>query len=526
MGPPKEPHLIQVDLSPAEVVIEPGGTAQLIVTITNRQPHDDHVFIEVEGVDVEWYALPVPSLTLAAGASATARIPFKVERSSASRADAYPFVVRVRSMETGVAGVQQGTLAVKPFSSLQVELSPKRAISTFLHPANVVDVRVTNLGNHEEAVDLSASDPDNDCNYEFDRERLDLRPGHSEMVGLTVVPAQRPVIGGTRLYGYTVTARSARDSYVSANSQGQLERHAMLSIVALALLLLLIVGAGTAVALWPKPVTVNAFSANPTRITQGDKVRLSWDVTNATKGVVIMPDELRSNAPTGTVEVQPAASTTYTLVARGSGEAKRLVTVEVLPAPVPKKPLIHSFTASQARIHEGDAVTLQWKAENVTHVLLNPLGNREEYPLYKSQEVKPTQTTEYELAAQGPGGVVSKRVRVTVVPATQSLAEVEYFRARPDTITAGEKTKLSWSVNYAAAVEIDNGVGGGLKTTSSAEVSPINTTVYTLRVTDKRGNVTTKLTKVTVNPPEPPPTDPPAEPGTGTDTTQPPVTPP
>ncbi len=46
--------MIQVDLSAAEVPVEPGGTAQLTVTISNKQSNDDHVFLEIEGIDVEW----------------------------------------------------------------------------------------------------------------------------------------------------------------------------------------------------------------------------------------------------------------------------------------------------------------------------------------------------------------------------------------------------------------------------------------------------------------------------------------
>src|SRR2546423_13910957 len=113
--------LIQVELSAAEVPIEPGGTAQLAVTIINKQDHDDHVFIEIEGIDVEWYALPVPAVNVAAGESQTARILFKIARSSQSQAGTYPFVVRARGMESGEFGVQQASLAIKPYSALQAE---------------------------------------------------------------------------------------------------------------------------------------------------------------------------------------------------------------------------------------------------------------------------------------------------------------------------------------------------------------------------------------------------------------------
>ena len=113
---PKEYPLIEVDLSAAELAIEPGGRAQLTVTLHNRQPHDDHLFLEIEGIDVEWYALPVPAFNVPAGGTQTAQILFKIARSSESRADTYPFLVRARGMESGESGVHQGTL-VKTFKA-------------------------------------------------------------------------------------------------------------------------------------------------------------------------------------------------------------------------------------------------------------------------------------------------------------------------------------------------------------------------------------------------------------------------
>ena len=59
--------MIDVEVSSSDVAIEPGKTAQLDITITNRQDIEDNIAIEIEGIDVEWYALPVPSLTIQPG---------------------------------------------------------------------------------------------------------------------------------------------------------------------------------------------------------------------------------------------------------------------------------------------------------------------------------------------------------------------------------------------------------------------------------------------------------------------------
>ena len=169
--------MIQVGLSAHDIAIEPGGTGQLTITITNDQPNDDHVAVEIEGIDVEWYALPVPALNVAAGESQEARVLFRIAHTSECLAGTYPFVVKGRSMETGESGVQQAVLTIKPFSSLQIEMSPRRAASTFFRHASPIDVTVTNLGNHEETLDLYASDPEDACAYEFETNRITVRPG-------------------------------------------------------------------------------------------------------------------------------------------------------------------------------------------------------------------------------------------------------------------------------------------------------------------------------------------------------------
>ncbi len=515
--------MIQVDLSAAEVPVEPGGTAQLTVTITNRAAEDDHIFLEIEGIDVEWYAVPVPSFTIKAGQSQPARVLFRVARNSANIAGTYPFLVRARSMETGDAGVQQAALIVKPFSSLQIELVPKRAVSTFFRHGQLFEVIVTNGGNREETLDLYASDPEDGCAYEFDTDRITLPPGKEHSITLLVEPVTRPIVGSSRLFGFTVTARSVEDAYVSCVAHGQLERRALLSPLTGAVLILLLLGAAGWAIFHPRPVVIRAFTATPAQVNQGEEVRLTWDTANLTDGY-ISPDNLPLKEPVGSYKVTPDKTTTYTLVARGGGRSEtRSVTVIVIPKPPPGKPRIVQFTASRTRVHAGDTVTLSWKVERADKVMLNPLNSMpQDAAMYTSQEVKPDQTTTYILAAQGPGGAVTRSLTVEVVPPDVSIAEIRYFRAKPDTILAGEKATISWSVANASSIEIDNGVGGGQPPRGKFDVWPQQTTVYTLRAMDDKGNLRTAQVTVTVKPA--PPTQPqPTETPEGVPNTPPPT---
>jgi hypothetical protein len=497
--------LIEVELSAAEIAIDPGGTAQLTITVHNRQEHDDHVSLEIEGIDVEWYALPVPTLNIPANASQSARVLFKIARASSSHAGTYPFLVRAKGMESGESGIQQATLVIKPFSSLQLELNPKRITSSLAHRANVVGVTVSNLGNQEEALDLYANDPEDACAYEFQTDRLTVKPGHTDTVPLRVEPVARPVIGGNRLYGFTVTARSVQDSYVSASAHGQLERRPVFSALMAAVVLLLIVGAGVLALLQPHPVVLNSFTANPKAVVEGQPVTLSWNAANVSEGY-ILPDNIPVKSAVGNVSVTPTATTTYKLVVRGGGKTATSpdLTVRVEPKPAAPRARIATFEASAKKVHQGETVTLSWKADDAVNMVLNPLGTPIDPKLQTSQQVMPDTTTTYELRAKGAGGdVVTKSVKVVVVPPGTSIAEINGFKARPDKVLPGEKVTLSWSVSNAASVEIDNGVGSVQKS-GNVPVSPTVTTIYTLRAIDNKGNVTTKTVTVTVLPPEQP----------------------
>ena len=507
--------MIQVELSTAEITIEPGSTVQLAITITNHQTHDDHIFIEIEGVDVEWYALPVSSMNLGVGTSQVIRALFKIQRTNSSLAGTYPFLVRARSMETGEAGIQQATLIVLPFSSLQVELSTRRVISTFFKHSHSIDVIVTNLGNHEESIDLYATDPDNSGAYEFEKDRLSLKPGHSETVALQAEPVDRQVIGATRLYGFTVTARSTEHSFVSSNATGQIERHAMVSVLALTAIIAIILATIGYFVFRSKPIVIHAFSVTPRQITAGDTVTVTWDVANATDGVTLMPENIHKGS-TGSEKVILNASTDIVLTARsGSNKLSESIPVVVTPAAPPATPTVSAFTSSQKRIHEGETVTLSWKAQGVKTIVLNPLGVQKEWPLYTSQEVKPERTTTYELAAQGPGGTISKSLTVEVVPTTASVAEITLFKAVKDKIITGQATTINYSTDNAASVDIDPAVGSNLKPKGKVDVSPAVTTTYTLRALDNKGNITSKSITITVTMPITPPS---TGAGTGIDT--------
>ena len=60
---------IVVTLDQPDLVIEPGNATRLVVTMTNQQSTPDRLLLEVEGIDIEWYNIPVSAVNVAPGAT-------------------------------------------------------------------------------------------------------------------------------------------------------------------------------------------------------------------------------------------------------------------------------------------------------------------------------------------------------------------------------------------------------------------------------------------------------------------------
>jgi len=496
---------IRIKLGQDEVQVEPGGSAQLMATVRNEGDQPDHVALEVEGIDAEWCAIPIPSFALAPGEEVQERILFRPPRSAESRAGTYPIVIRARSLENGGSSVAQASLVIRPYSMLTLELAPRRGIVSPLRKQAHYEATVSNLGNTEQTVHLYASDPEDTLAFEWEREQVSLAPGETRTVALSAQPRQLPLLVNPVLYSFTVTARSAEDPLRSSHVQGQLERRGLISPATVMFLFML----ALLIAIWaytrPRPVQIEVFVAEPTQITAGEKTTLRWSVHNADQ-VIIEPavGEFDPNK-TRSVQVQPMNTTTYRLIARNRyGERMAEVVVIVQNAPEPPPPVITKFFADSPQVKRGESVILRWEVKNATELILVPPGQKLD-PLTPGFEHRPSRTTTYELIARNSAGkTVSKTLRVEVIDPSQ--AQIVQFVAEPSEINAGESATLRWEVQNARRVEIDNGIGEVSPTSGEFTVTPNATTTYTLTAYDQEGRPVQAKATVAVRSTTPPPT--------------------
>ena len=168
-----------------------------------------------------------------------------------------------------------------------------------------------------------------------------------------------------------------------------------------------------------KKPSIAAFTATATTVQQGQPTELHWQTQNATE-VLIEPGVGPVQA-SGSRQVAPSASTTYTLTAKAEGQqAQSSIAITVAAAAVVPKPSILTFTSGSDRIQQGQSTKLIWATQNATDVSIVPdLGS---VPLHDSREVRPTKTTTYVLTATGGGGHVTKSVQVIVEAVPQPSA--------------------------------------------------------------------------------------------------------
>jgi len=228
-----------------------------------------------------------------------------------------------------------------------------------------------------------------------------------------------------------------------------------------------------------QPAPTISFSATPSTITSGQNSTLVWNTTNATS--VTIDNGVGAQPLSGSTNVHPLSTTTYTLTATGPGgvlTSQATVTVSSGPS--------ISFSASPTFITAGQSSTLTWSVTNATSVSIdNGLGAR---PVSGSASITPPETTTFTLTAAGPGGTSTAQVTVTVI----QLPTVT-FAATPVNIVAGGSSTLSWNVIGADSVTIDQGIGS-VAAVGSVKVSPHATTIYHLTARNLAGNSSGSVT--------------------------------
>src|SRR5699024_3087343 len=152
----------------------------------------------------------------------------------------------------------------------------------------------------------------------------------------------------------------------------------------------------------------------------------------------------------------------------------------------PEDPPVIVFDAYPAEIAPGESSLLTWDVAGADTITISPdIGTVPEK--MSSRSVAPASTTTYRLTASNQYGDATARTTVTVTAGdSDGRPVIAGFSAEPEGIELGESSTLTWDVEGATSVSIHPGIGD-VNSDDSTEVSPSETTPYTLRAANADG---------------------------------------
>jgi hypothetical protein len=236
-----------------------------------------------------------------------------------------------------------------------------------------------------------------------------------------------------------------------------------------------------------KVPVITSFSGSPISITTGGSSTLQWNVTGATsvsidQGIGMVPSS-------GARSVSPIATTKYTLTATDNAGSV-VASTTVIVSPTSGTPAILSFTSDPGSVLVGKSSILEWNVTGAKSVFIDQgIGT---VPLSGTKLVSPSSPTVYTLTATNSLGSVSSSATVTITQPT-SLPLILSFSIYPTSIQPGDSATLQWQTGGATSVSIDQGVGT-VAQAGQLQVSPADTTTYTLTATNDAGSVTAAVT--------------------------------
>jgi hypothetical protein len=247
---------------------------------------------------------------------------------------------------------------------------------------------------------------------------------------------------------------------------------------------------------------IQAFSADPGAVTQGETVTVSWSVDGADSAVLLAdpgaPIVLQgADLVAGSRTLGPATGTHYTLRAENS-EGVSQATVAVPVHPIPE---IATFEAVPARAASGDETRIAWSTVDAVAVRLFEDGvDLQIDPEATAGERTATVLfdTVYTLEAENVlGHVVTADVHVTV-----GGPAVIGFEVTPDAVHPGETVVFEWAAAGGESLEIRDPVGEVVCEITGAvavaggtcAIAALQDGVYVLEVANSDGTDTAEAT--------------------------------
>jgi hypothetical protein len=233
------------------------------LTVRNDGYVVDALSLEPVGNLAEWAVVEPAELGLLPGEEATVRVRYATPRDSTVLAGSYPVALRVVSREDPERRqVEEGVVDVPAFTDVSAELVPRTSTARGRGRGRH-QVAVDNRGNTAAVVTLDLLDPDEQLHGTVEPSVLEVGPGRSELVAVTVTARTRFWRGSNRMLPFrlVVTPPEAELFSLPGNLLQRAVVPAWLVRGAVALLLLAVLLSGLWVAVLRPAVESSAREA-------------------------------------------------------------------------------------------------------------------------------------------------------------------------------------------------------------------------------------------------------------------------
>lgn len=216
------PNKIQVTANPSSLVAKPGDIVEANLALHNSGQTIDQLTINVEGLDDDWYNLPVSSVALFPNDEDNLKIVLEPPKTNKISAGSYPFHVKVSSQaDPEEITTVEMSIEIQTVPELKISISPE----SIKGRRGICQIVVNNPGDSDSRLHLQPSDTHGALRYRLQPEYLDVpAKGHAQTT-LEVSLGWLSFFGGDKDFSFQVIA-TAPEIEEGINVEGELIRAA------------------------------------------------------------------------------------------------------------------------------------------------------------------------------------------------------------------------------------------------------------------------------------------------------------
>ncbi len=327
------PNNIEVTATPTSLETKAGDRVETNLNLHNRGQTIDQLTISIEGLDPDWYAIPVSSVALFPNDEDNLKIILGPAKADNIKAGTYTFRIKVSS-QTNPEEIDtvDMSIEIQTVPELDISISPQSITGR----RGIYHIEVKNPGGSEVKLQLQCSDPNGALKYYLQSDHLTIAPYSHTQVSIEVSLEWLSFFGGAKDFAFQVLAIQP-EAEEGKTVEGKLSRVAwyrMLSQIRLPRLQLPRILAS----LLQKPPEILTFEAR-----SDDKIdfELRWLVKRSKE---VKLDDLVVGSQ-GENAVSPTSPISYVLTATNKyGSVRKEIEIE--PRLVPKARTSEQIRAS------------------------------------------------------------------------------------------------------------------------------------------------------------------------------------